>query len=188
MEAIAVQGNAALAALPVIHPPAPRLAAYFESMRQTMARLRHIAERERANRPLEPADLDFLNHMVSLDGRTVGCRTVQEAHGWYGDLFFDRSSALQHEPVIADVHTQATDRAGGVVGRVLHIATANPRMFVVTIAHDGGAHAQTYRGVVSTYSELVTTGFHRMTDEEWARDLAVRPPVMPPWLADIVAP
>ena len=71
-------------------------------------------------------------------------------------------------------------------------------MFVVTIAqeggahdggaHDGGAHAQTYRGFVSTYSEIITRDFHRMTDTEWVRDLYARPPVMPPWLADIVAP
>jgi hypothetical protein len=188
MEAIAVHGSATVAALAAVHPPDPQLAPYFESMRQTMARLGHIAERERANQPLEPADLDFLNHMVSIDGKTVGCETVDEASGWYGELFFDRERALRHEMVIADVHTQATDASGDVVGRVLHVATAHPRMFVVAIAHDGGAHAQTYRGVVSTYSELVTTDFHRMTDQEWARDLAERPPVMPPWLADIVAP
>jgi hypothetical protein len=42
MEAIAVQGTASLAALARVHPPDPRLASYFESMRQTMARLRQI--------------------------------------------------------------------------------------------------------------------------------------------------
>jgi hypothetical protein len=188
MEAIAVQGHAALGGLARIHQPAPELASYFASMRETMAQLRHIAERERASQPLEAADLDFLNHMVSIDGKQAGCTTVPEAHGWYGDLFFDRNSALVHQPVVADVHTQPTDDLGIPVGRVLHVATAMPRMFVVTIAHDGGAHAQTYRGFVSTYSQIVTADFQRMTDEDWARDLAMRPPVMPPWLADIVAP
>lgn len=96
--------------------------------------------------------------------------------------------ALEHEPVIADVHTQPTDADGAPVGRVLHVATAMPRMFVVTIAHDGGAHAQTYRGFVATYSEIIARNFHRITDDEWLRDLALRPPLMPPWLADIVAP
>jgi hypothetical protein len=188
MEAIAAQGSATLAALAPVHAPDPRLAPFFESMRQTMVHLRQIAERERANQPLEAADLDFLNHMVSIDGKHVGCVTVPEAGGWYGDLFFDRERALEHKPEIADVHTQPTDGLGTPVGRVLHVATANPRMFVVTIAHDGGAHAQTYRGFVSTYSEFVTENFRRMTDEAWILDLAGRAPVIPPWLADIVAP
>jgi hypothetical protein len=188
MESLAVQGNAMIAALPSQPPPAPDLAPFFDTMRATMARLRHIAERERANQPLEPADLVFLNHMVSLDGKTVGCTTVYEAAGWYGDLYYDRSHALEHEPVIVDVHTYMTDDDATQLGRVLHVATALPRMMVVTIAHDAGQHTQTYRGFVSTYQEKITEHFQRITDAEWREDLWQRSPMVLPWLRDIVAP
>lgn len=188
LEAIAARGKAAVLALALEEPGGRQLAAYFDAMSATMARLRQIAERERANQPLDADDLDFLNHMVSFDGKQVGCTTVQEPAGWYGELFFDRMRAKEHEPVIADVHTAALDDGGDLHGNVLHVATAMPRMMVVTLAHDGGQHAQTYRGVVSTYSEVVTGNFHRMTDDEWDAELARRPPVMPEWLGDIVAP
>jgi hypothetical protein len=188
MESLAAQGKAMVAALPPEPPPAPDLVPFFDAMAATMAQLRHIAERERANQPLEPADLDFLNHMVSLDGKSAGCTTVYEAAGWYGQLYYDRSHALEHEPVIVDVHTQATDDNGEQLGRVLHVATALPRMMVVTLAHDGGQHTQTYRGVVSTYQEKVTEHFQRITDEDWRGELVQRPPVVLPWLRDIVAP
>jgi hypothetical protein len=188
MESMAVQGKAMVAALPPEPPPDPGLVPFFDAMAATMAQLRHIAERERANQPLEAADLDFLNHMVSLDGKTVGCTTVYEASGWYGHLYFDRSHALEHEPVIVDVHTQATDHDGFSAGRVLHVATAMPRMMVVSVAHDGGQHTQTYRGVVSTYQETITDRFRRITDAEWLAELGQQPPTVLPWLADIVAP
>jgi hypothetical protein len=153
-----------------------------------MVRLQRMAERERANQPLTGEDLDFINHMVSLDGKSAGCTTVLEAQGWFADLYFDRDKALWHEPVIADVHTQPTDEVGNLVGRVLHVGTAAPKLMVLTLQHDGGAHAQTYRGFVSSYAEMQTSDFKRLTDEEWLVELAKKPPPPPEWLQPIVAP
>ncbi|HEX3759441.1 MAG TPA: DUF3160 domain-containing protein [Kofleriaceae bacterium] len=166
----------------------PAVTAYLDRMAATMARLRAIAERERANQPLTSDDLEFIDHMVSLDGRDVVCAVVTEPKGWYAELFFEQATALWHDPVIADVHTQPTDEAGNMVGRVLHVATGKPRMIAIRIAHDGGAHTQTYRGFVSSYGELVTEGFQRLTDDEW-RDRITRQMLgTPPWLADLTAP
>ncbi|HEX3760204.1 MAG TPA: DUF3160 domain-containing protein [Kofleriaceae bacterium] len=165
----------------------PQITAFFERMTATMARLRAIAERERANRPLTPDDLEFINHMVALDRRPDGCTTVLYPTGWYAELFYDQASALWHGPVIVDVHTQPTDQDGDPVGRVLHIATGAPRVIAIRIAHDGGAHTQTYRGLVSSYGELVTEGFQRVTDEEWRARIARRMQGTPPWLADLMA-
>jgi hypothetical protein len=180
MEQLAHMGRAALDA--TAHDA--RLVAFFDRMAQTMARLRAMAERERANQPLDDADLEFLNHMVSLNGRNGGCTMTIEPQGWYADLFIDRGEALHAMPVVADVHTQPTDGAGNRVGLVLHAGTAMPRMMTVTIQHDGGAHAQTYRGIVSSYRELITKNFERLTDTEW-RARTVAPPA---WLSEIMAP
>jgi hypothetical protein len=165
----------------------PRAKSYFATMAKTMARLRAIAERERANQPLTDDDLDFINHMVSIDGRNGGCAPTQDPKGWYAELFYEQKVALWHEPVIADVHTQPTDEAGNMVGRVLHVGTGNPRMMAVRLRHDGGAHTQTYRGFVSTYAEVITERFQRLTDEEWRTQIEKRMTGIPRWLDDLVA-
>jgi hypothetical protein len=188
LEAIAVRGRAVVDKLPFRSGRGPQLVHYFDGMAKTMAHLRAIAERERANQPMTDDDLQFIDHMVSLDGRNAVCTTTIDPMGWYAELFIDQKSALWHEPVIADVHTQPTDEDGKMVGRVLHVSTGTPRMMVVRIRHDGGAHTQTYRGLVSSYGELVTDNFQRLTDEEWREKIRKRMQGTPSWLASIVAP
>jgi hypothetical protein len=123
--------------------------------------------------------------MVSIDGHHAGCTTTPDPHGWYPDLFVDRTTAMVQTPTIADVHTQPSDESGNMIGRVLHVATAPPRMMIVTIAHDDGTHPRTYRGFVSTYAEVTTSGFRRYTDEDWAAELAKHPAASPDWLTAI---
>lgn len=185
MEKLAKRGSTTLAQLGK-NPRLERTAKYFEQMAATMAKLATIAERQRANEPLRSSDLDFINRMVSVNGRTGGCGGPRhEPAGWYADLFYDRGKILSHDPVIADVHTQPDDEHGNRVGRVLHVGTRNPRMFVVRLEHDGGKNAQSYRGFVSTYAETITKDFKRYTDSEWLRDTAVES--TPAWLAPLIS-
>ncbi|MEO7094776.1 MAG: DUF3160 domain-containing protein [Polyangiales bacterium] len=159
---------------------------YLDGMTKTMARLAAIAERERANQPITDDDLQWIDHMVSLDGRSIVCATTIDPKGWYADLFFEQKSALWHDPIVADVHTQPTDEVGNMVGRVLHVGTGLPRLMAITIRHDGGTHTQTYRGLVSSYGELVTSDFERLTDQEWRDRIGKGPMGTPPWLDEIV--
>ena len=180
--AMAARVRATVATLRV----SPQIDHYFEGMTKTMARLTAIAGRERANQPMTDDDLQFIDHMVSLDGRSIVCSTTIDPKGWYAELFFDQKSALWHDPIVADVHTQPTDEQGNMVGRVLHVGTGLPRLMAITIRHDGGTHTQTYRGLVSSYGELVTHDFERLTDEQW-RDRNKNGSVgTPPWLDEIV--
>jgi hypothetical protein len=187
MEQMAKRARDAITSLPTRPSAESHLLHYFDGMATTMARLRAIAERERANQPLTAGDLDFINHMVSLDAHSVVCAVTTDPKGWYAELFWDQKSALWHDPVIADVHTQPTDEAGNQVGRVLHVGTGAPRMMALTIRHDQGAHTQTYRGFVSTYAEVITENFKRMTDEEWRHEIHERMIGTPAWLEPIIA-
>jgi hypothetical protein len=164
---------------------AERALHYLDGMGKTMAHLRAIAERERANQPLTGEDLEFVNHMVSLDGRDAVCTVEVDPNGWYAELYYEQKTALWHDPVIADVHTQPTDEAGNNVGHVLHVATGKPVLAEFRLKHDGGAHTQTYRGFVSSYAELVTDNFQRLTDEEWKQRIEKRMVPPPSWLAEI---
>ncbi len=188
MEQLAVRTSSTIDSLQYETPRKAHLLTWLTQMRATMVRLGKMAERERANQPLTADDLDFINHMVSIDGKSAGCTTVLEAQGWFADLFWNRDDALWHRPVIADVHTQPTDEIGNMVGRVLHVGTARPRMMVVTLQHDGGKNTQTYRGFVSTYAEFQTSDFKRLTDEDWGAQVYEKSPPAPEWLQPILAP
>ncbi len=186
---VADKGLAIVASAPALGALSAHLSSYFGEMKQTMTRLHAMALREQRDQPMTDQDLDFLNHMVSIDGKSGGCGgPIVEATGWYADLYYDRSKVLQHEPIIADVHTQLTDEFGNMVGRVLHVATGHPRMLVVKLEHDNGEHATTYRGFVSTYAEKTTSNFKRSTDEEWRAEITEQPPTVVPWMRDIVVP
>lgn len=187
MGQLAATTSATIDALPYQTSRKAAMLTWLTQMRATMTRLGKMAERERANQPLEGADLDFINHMVSLTGRSAGCTSVTEPEGWFADLYFDKSKVLWHEPVIADVHTQPTDEVGNMVGYVLHAGTAMPRMMVVTLQHDGGKNAQTYRGFVSSYAEKQTANFERLTDEDWRALVWKEQPASPDWLLPILS-
>ncbi len=184
MERIADKGRA-MATSWLVDLKTLGIGAYFDGMKRTMSTLRAIATREQRGEPMTSDDLDFLNHMVSIDGRRGGCGgPTLETGGWYADLHYDHK-ALEHEAIIADVHTQPTDETGAMVGRVLHVGTASPRMLVVKLDHDHGESATTYRGFVSTYAERITSGFTRYTDEQWRAEIAVQQPERPGWMGDI---
>lgn len=182
VEAIARKGAAAVRAAPFETPRTPAMERYFATLEKTVARLRAIAERERNDEPLTKDDIAFLNEMVAIESTPVGCTEERVPTGWHADLYFEREKILSHELVVADVHTQPTDEVGTMVGRVLHVGTGMPRAMTITIAHDGGKHTQTYRGVVATYGKEITSGFKRYTDEAWRKLYGSRPPPAPSWM------
>ena len=171
MEDLSRGARVAFEAIPLQTPVKAKSMAYFDRFAGTMGTLRGMAEKERANFPFSKIDLEYLNHMVSIDGKTAGCSLQLEAGGWFGDLYYDHSEAIWGSPTITDVFTQESDENGNATGRVLHVATGDPRMIAVTIRHDGGQHTQTYRGFVSAYSERITENFVRFDDEAWSLHL-----------------
>lgn len=162
-----------------------RIEAYFKNLGEVAATLREIAELERQKQPLTDEHLDFINHAVSVDGKHAGCTTILEPGGWYADLHYNRDDVLWHKPTIADVHTQPTDENGNPVGKVLHVGTAAPRLFTVTI--DTCKGPQTYKGFVLPYFEHITGNFERLTDEQWWAQVQKEAPPDVPWMEDVVA-
>lgn len=160
---------------------------YFDRFAGVMGKLRGFAEKERANIPFNDYDMDFFNRMVSIDGKTAACTLELEPGGWYADLYFDKSEIIWGAPTITDVHTQQYDEKGNKVGNVLHVATADPRMFAVTIRHDRGIHTQTYRGFVFNYTERTSDNLLRYDDESWSEALlkGAKPKAVP-WMKRIM--
>jgi hypothetical protein len=187
MEALAAKGKDTIAKLPVKSPNDAKLIEYFDRMRATMLKLHLLADKERTGKPLDEDDIGWINHMVSLTGKSAGCTFVREPEGWYADLYYDRFRILDHQPIVADVHTQPTDANGNMIGAVLHVGTGYPYMFVAELQHDGGKHRAAYRGFVSSYGEEITTDFKRYTDSTWREKVEKAPPAPPAWLAPLYA-
>jgi hypothetical protein len=157
---------------------------YFQTFADVAARLETLANEELTGATRTQADLDFLNDAVVVKTQSVGCTSISVPSGWYAKLFFQSSDALDTDPTIADVHTEPADAGGNPVGRVLHVATGNPRLMVVSVDSCQGPRA--YAGVVSAYFEQITENFKRMTDQEWSAQINASTPADVPWMQDLV--
>jgi hypothetical protein len=163
-----------------------QMSAFFDQLAVVARTLGHVAQEEmRGERP-SSEELAFFNQAVSEDPPQAGGCTapVRRVGGWYVRLFYGGDDPLAFKPTIADVHTQPTDGAGNMVGRVLHVGTGWPRTMVVDI--DIGRGKTPFVGVVSTYSEVVTDNFQRYTDDEWRRAIAAGNREDVEWMRDIV--
>jgi hypothetical protein len=153
---------------------------HFALLGEVAERLGEMAEHELTGAPFTTEMLDFINDAVSV--QSVCGASFLENGGWYGKLFAAPNLALEYDPTIADVHTQPTDEGGNVVGKVLHVGTGAARLMVVIAEGCSGPRA--YAGLASSYHEVTTDDFERLTDEAWSPTAYTAPD--PPWLADVV--
>jgi hypothetical protein len=142
-----------------------------------------MAEAELAGAQFTAEQMAFINEAVSTVN--MGCTAdTTQATGWYAKLYYDTRNAYELDPTIADVHTQPTDEAGNMVGRVLHVATGQPRTMVVSIDRCGMPSA--YVGFASSYFEKTTSDFQRMDDGQWTTEIQNATPADVPWMTGIV--
>jgi hypothetical protein len=158
---------------------ATSLAEYFERLGKTATMLRQMAESERTGMPFTPEMMAFINQTVTVRPICGGAT----ADGWYPKLVFDGEST-KFDPTIADVHTQPSDAAGNIVGRVLHVGTGHSRLMLVTTNSCTGPRA--YAGLAFSYHEKITENFDRLTDEKWAAEVRTATPADVPWMSDLL--
>jgi hypothetical protein len=154
---------------------------YFTGLTAVTTMLGDMADQELRGTPFTQAQLDFIDQTVVVQQVCGG----SFAQGWYPKLFFANDSTEYH-PTIADVHTQYTDEAGNVIGRILHVGAGNPRLMVATANTCTGPKA--YAGLVFAYYELTKDNFLRLTDDEWKQELTQNPPADVPWIKPVMAP
>jgi hypothetical protein len=152
---------------------------HFSLVTEVAKQLEGMAVQERTGAALTAEQLAFINEAVVLQ---LVCGSADFESGWYKKLFFDPSEGTMASPMIADVHTQPTDEAGNMVGRVLHVATGIPRLMVVVADNCSGPRA--YAGLASSYREKITENFERLDDPTWEKTYVDEPEV--PWMQDLV--
>jgi hypothetical protein len=139
---------------------------YFVGWTQTMNVLRGIAQKELAGEMLTADEISFLGQVVEIE--EVGCGELSY-DGWYPALFFDEADVGQPEPTIADVHTAPTDDQGVERGWVVHTGTGAPMLMVMTVPACDGSGSSAYVGPISSWYDVLTENYERLTDEEWAQ-------------------
>jgi hypothetical protein len=155
------------------------VAGYFMELGTVADRLRDMAERQITGLPFTAEQLAWVNEAVTIKDVQKGCVVAHVPDGWYVKLFYNPDDTTKTAPTIADVHTNP------VAGQVLHVGTGVPRLMVLTAETCVGPRA--YVGLASSYYEKLTTGFQRLTDEEWTTALVASPPDVP-WMQDLISP
>lgn len=168
------RGRALSARLSLSPASRTRVVRYFDDLETSMKTLEEMATAQRKGEPLSAAHLAFVNEAVTVT--TVGCGQLEAKAGWYRRLFFDPEEAIAAKPTIADIATDTETNT------ILHVATARPRLFVMTAETCDGPRA--FVGVTSDYREQ--RGNRRLTEWEWASELAGPPKPPVPFLADLV--
>lgn len=160
------------------------IASYFDNLLTASTVLGQMAEQQLAGVEPTAEQLAFVNDAVRVEQQAAGCTTVEVPDGWYAKLFLYPESSIEQDLTIADVHTQPADAGGSIVGHVLHVGTAFPRLLVTTVDTCVGPRA--YAGVVYSYHERITKDFERLTDEQWTMDVQTSPPADVPWLEPVL--
>lgn len=157
---------------------------YYERAAELMGIVAGIAEQELSGTPLSQEQLTFLQEILFL--QPSGCSSAET--GWLRELFYgwEETPVSKRDHIVADVHTQPTDAAGNMVGKVLHAATGQP-MLGVFVARCSSGELTAFAGPVASYREITTTGFYRLSDEEW-EDIVLRGPWQSPTGSRLFAP
>jgi hypothetical protein len=161
---------------------AGRIATYFSNVRRIVELLAGMAELQRSGMPHSAQQLAFINQAVRIEAGGSG---PPFHDGWYRDLFFDPTAALELDPTIADVHTDPggdTPIARGP--SVLHVGTGMPRAMLVSIDTCVGPRA--YAGVVHSFHEHLEPNLARLNDEQWAELLRTTEPAEETWLGPVL--
>lgn len=161
------------------------MTAFFVRGAEIARRLASIADDELHHRKRSPEDKIFLQRMIDSEWSSGGCggSELLEWDGWYTELFWNPRDAFEFEPVVADVHTTATDATGNVIGHVLHAGTSTPRTMILTIPDQSGKPCA-FVGAVSQFRTTTTNDFLRLDDEDWRSEVETIDPE--PWQRDFM--
>jgi hypothetical protein len=148
---------------------------YFAHLKGVADTLEAIAAKTLSKTSLISTERNFLKGMLVLP--EPGCGRAY--NGWYPRLYYRGDTDFsRNDVIVADVHTSPTDEWGNPVGWVLHAGTGPLDMAILTAETPEG-NLTAFVGPVFSYYERVTTGFKRLTDEEWATLYDVAPSYRP---------
>jgi len=166
-----------------------RIEKYLDNLKTHSEFLAELAEKELSQIPFSREELNKLKKfLVKKDLLMCG---EPPYDGWLMDLFYEGyEQGIKHDFIVADVHTQPTDRLGNIVGKVLHVGLGYINMGVfLTPSPSNSYEYMAYIGPVMSYYENITKDFDRFTDTRWkemikSKEITERPEWTNIYLAD----
>ena len=152
--------------LPTVNPELNSVIQFFPHFEEVMEKLEILAEKQLSKTAFSTEENDWLKSMLFAEGGSG----MPPYSGWYTNLFYDKWDAAEGDFTVVDVHTQPTDAAGNVVGRVLHTGIGKVNLGVF-VANSTFAPNQltAFVGPVMSYYEKITDDFLRLTDQDWEK-------------------
>lgn len=157
-----------------------KITSYFNNVRNIMQQLARIAEKELQMEPLTEDEITFLKGMLREPDMMCGAPPWA---GWFLDLYYNIDKLIEEDDyVIADVHTQATDAGGNLIGKILHVGTGKVNLGIFL----AGSPSDNYKpvafiGPCMSYYEHTTLNWDRKTDEWWSARIQGEFPQRPDW-------
>ena len=142
---------------------------YFKILHGVTDTLLTISQKELNNMSLDDHEISFIKSIIfhEDDGYAGG-----KVNGWYVDLLYGEHAdyQLNHlteaDYLVADYHTTPSDCAGNEMGWILHAGTGPIDLAIITAKRADG-QTVAFAGPVMSYFEYTTTGWERLTDQEW---------------------
>ena len=142
-----------------------RFVTYYDSLSVLSGKLAVLAEKELNGKLFDEEEISFLQKMLFA---VTGQSAAPPFTGWYADMFYSIRVLNDYDYLIADVHTQPTDKYGNPVGRVLHVGTGLVNLGVFLAESPSNDYRpMAYVGPVMSFYTTVTDNFKRLTDQEW---------------------
>ncbi len=147
---------------------------------KTCSVLSSMAEKELRSEQFNQEEQNVIQNWITKK-IAVGC-TGYTYNGIYPLLMYGVTETHVADPnfIIADVHTQPTDEAGNMVGKVLHVGTGKVNMALIIAQDPADGCSTAYVGPVGSYYEYITEDFKRLTDKEWQANFYQKNVPLPP--------
>jgi len=157
------------------------LKSFFTNWVDIMGKLEGMAAKSLANEAYTADEIEFIKSTIMAD---PGCGEPVFS-GWYTSLYISGDPS-DWKPTIADVHTNPNQ--GPLPGpNVLHVATGNANLMVLTTETCDGAEA--FVGPVFSYYEVDVPEIKRLSDSEWKETITTGDmPVRPEWTSSFLVP
>ncbi|HNW49626.1 MAG TPA: DUF3160 domain-containing protein [Prolixibacteraceae bacterium] len=151
---------------------------YYRNFSSVMDQLKTLADKELNNEPFSDSENEWLKKMLK---KTYGDCGTPPYTGWFYDLVLDRYAYKPDNFLTVDIHTQSADSTGALVGKVLHTGTGEINLGTFLIKPAGSDQYVAFTGPFMSYYEKITTGFNRLTDQDWEALIESNPPARPEW-------
>lgn len=159
---------------------------YFNRFASIMDKLKVLSEKELRNEAFTNDEDEWLKTML-VNNPNAECGNPRY-YGWLFDLELFREDFKKVDYVVVDLHTQPTDSSGYMVGNVLHTGIGAVDRGVFIIKPSGSNQYVAYTGPFMSYYETITSGFDRITDQEWAEKVnSLKLPDRPEWTNSFLA-